>query len=329
MQSLKSSKILNILRSPTAWGAGALAFAIVVSLVLAAVYISPPGQKIVSFYTKDAVSISQGDSVRMAGITVGTVKDLSLERDQVRVRVGVEGDAFVGDQSQVDVRMLSVVGGYYVNIDSIGDDPLGSNPIPLERVTMPYDLVRTLSDSTKITENVSTKPINESLDRLQEGLSNQGNVESLTAVIDAGNSVMSTIERQRGQVTEILNVSDEYIEALTDFREPLTQLVRKVSIVAQTLALYSKGFAATIDGLGETLMALRPIGDFYDNHRVEFIEKVRQYQARARLFVERNGVTLRLLQRVQNLFDRILDAQNAGPALLATDLCIPIPGAPC
>ena len=61
---------------------------------------------------------------------MGTVKDLSLETDQVRVRASVDRDAFVGDQSQFEVRMLTVVGGYYVTINSLGDVPLGSRPIP-------------------------------------------------------------------------------------------------------------------------------------------------------------------------------------------------------
>jgi phospholipid/cholesterol/gamma-HCH transport system substrate-binding protein len=45
--------------------------------------------------------------------------------------------------------------------------------------------------------------------------------------------------------------------------------------------------------------------------------------------VARNGLTVRGVPRLQNLFNRIFDAQNAPPGLLASDLCIPVPGAPC
>jgi phospholipid/cholesterol/gamma-HCH transport system substrate-binding protein len=193
---------------------------------------------------------------------------------------------------------------------------------------MPYSLIRTLNDTTKITDNVAPQPINESLNQIQQGLGGK-NIESVAAIIDAGNSLMSTIQRQQGQVTQILNVSDEFVRAITNYREPLVQLVRKISIVIATLELYGKGFASAIEGLGEAVSSLRPVGDFYLNHREEFIEKVRDYQAKFRMFVERNGVTIRSLRRVQNVFDRILDAQNASPGLLATDLCIPLPGSQC
>jgi phospholipid/cholesterol/gamma-HCH transport system substrate-binding protein len=326
VQSLKSSKAL---RNPVTWGACAIAIAVVVALVLAYVYYHPPGvSKVVSFYADDAASLRVGDEVRMAGIAVGKVEKLSLEPNHVKVTALVNDDAFVGDRSQVDVRMLTVVGGYYVNIASIGDTPLGDNAIPLERVKMPYNLIQTLTDTTKITENVNTAPVNESLNQIQQGLSGV-NVEVVSTVINAGNAIMSTVDKQRGQVTKILNMSDEYIQALSKYRDKFAQLVRKVSILTQTLVLYNGGLGATIEGLGHVLESLKPVADFYGNHRLEFIEKVRTNLYKGRLFVERNGLTIRALKRVQNLFDRILDAQNASPALLATDICMPTPGSPC
>ena len=316
-------------RNPITWGVGALVFAAVVAVVLAHIYFSPPGQgKIVSFYTDDAASVRVGEEVRMAGISVGKVTELSLEPNQVLVKSRVNDDAFVGDQSQIDVRMLTVVGGYYVNVASIGDIPLGARTIPLSHVTMPYSLVRALTDTTKITENVNPTPVNESLNQIARGLTGT-NVEVVSNVINAGNGLMSAVERQRGQVTKILDISDEYIRELANYRDKFADLLRKTSIVIQTLVLYNNGLAGTLQGLGEVLLDLIPIADFYENHRLAFVEKVRNYLSKGQDFVTRNGVTIRALQRVQNLMDRVLDAQNAPPGLLATDLCMPVPGSAC
>ena len=172
------------------------------------------------------------------------------------------------------------------------------------------------------------KPINESLNQIQTGLSGT-NVQVVAATIDAGNALMSTVERQRGQVTKILNLTDEYVGALNGYKENLAVLVRKLSITTQTLEIYDRGFSATLQGLGDVLQALRPLGDFYDGHKEEFIERVQDFLYRGRLFVERNGLTIRVLKRTQNLFDRVLDAQSAPAGLLATDLCVPIPGSAC
>jgi phospholipid/cholesterol/gamma-HCH transport system substrate-binding protein len=326
VQSLNLGKLA---RNQTIWGVGAIALGLVVALVLAYVYYDTPGtSKIVSFYTDDANAIRTGDEVRMAGIKVGTVTDLKLEPSQVLVTAKIDDDAFVGDQSQIDVRMLTVVGGYYVNLASMGSAPLGTQTIPSSRVTMPYSLIRALTDTTKITDNVNTKNVNESLDQISQGLSGT-NVQVVSTVIDAGNALMSTVERQRGQVTAILNLSDEYIRALSNYRDKFAQLVRKAAVLTQTLLIYDRGFSSTIQGLGNVLLALKPLGDAYESHSLEFIEKVRNFLEKGRLFVERNGLTIKALRRVQNLFDRVLNAQNAPPGLLATDMCVPVPGSAC
>jgi phospholipid/cholesterol/gamma-HCH transport system substrate-binding protein len=311
------------------WGVAALAIVMVLAVTAAALFVSPPGQRKVVFYTDDAASVRQGEDVRIAGITVGKVESLSIEPNQVKVRATVDDDAFVGDQSQIQVRMLTVVGGYYVNLVSLGDKPLGSNAIPLERVTMPYNLMRTLADSTKVTEQVNPRPIRESLDQLQAGL-NGTNVDTLTAVINAGNALTETIDRQRGQISQILNLSDEYIEALSNYRDKLKELVSKISILEQTLVLYGKGFGGALKGMGDIAQDfLAPYGKFWVNHREQFIQRVHEWQDRIRRWVDNSSRIVPRLRRIRDKIERVLDAQNARPELLATDLCIPMPGSPC
>jgi len=326
VQSLKSNRVLN---SPTTWGVTAMVFCAVIGLVMSYLYVNPPGQgQLFSFYTDDANAVRTGEEVRMAGIKVGVVSNLKLEPSRVLVTAKIDDTAFVGDQTQVDVRMLTIVGGYYVNVTSMGNAPQGKAPVPLSRVTMPYSLMQTLVDTTKISEHVNTSPIKQSLDQIQTGLSGV-NVEVVAATIDAGNALMSTVERQRGQVTNILNISDEYIKSLNGWRDNLVSLVRKLSLTTQTLEIYNKSFSSTMLGLADVLEALQPIGDAYDRHKVEFIERVRNFLYRGRLFVERNGLTIRALKRTQELFDRVLNAENAPAGLLATDLCVPTPGSAC
>lgn len=320
---------VRVLRSAPFWGVVALVMVAVLAITAAAVYVRPPGQNMVVFYTDDAASVRPGDTVRIAGITVGKVKDLSLEPNQVKVRAMVDGHAFIGDQSQVQVRMLTVVGGYYVNLVSLGDKPLGANSIPMERVRMPYNLMRALADSTKVTERIDPKPIRESLDEIQQGLTGT-NVDTLSAIIDAGNSLTATIDKQRGQITAILDLSDEYIESLRDFTDELREIVSKISILEQTLVLYAKGFGAALSGMGDIADAfLIPFGEFWVNHREDFLAKVSDWQDRIRRWADNNSRIIPRLRRVRDKIERVLDAQNAAPELLATDLCIPMPGSPC
>jgi phospholipid/cholesterol/gamma-HCH transport system substrate-binding protein len=319
---------MKVLRNPQVLGTAAVAIVAIFGIVAAMVYITPPGNKIVTFFTDDASSISPGLNVRIAGITVGQVKDLSIEPHEVRVRASVKGDAFVGDQSTVQVRMLTVVGGYYVSLESLGDRPLGDRPIPKDRVVLPYSLVRTLTDATKITDRVETAPINQSLNQVQQGLTGP-NIETIASIVAAGTTMTDTLERQRGQLSQILNMSDEYIAQLSNYRGRLQDLIEKVAILEQTLVLYGKGFAAALQGMGQILQGIGPLGTFYINHRDQFLEKFIRWQQIVRTWADRNGLVVRILKRTRDRLDNALDRQNSPPELLATDLCIPVPGTPC
>ncbi|OBH52705.1 mammalian cell entry protein [Mycobacterium colombiense] len=319
---------MRFLRHPTTWGAAALVIATTISLVVAWIYVSPPGQKTVTFYSDDAASIRAGDQVRIAGVGVGKVKDLVLEQDRVRVTARVDGDAFVGDQSQIEIRMLTVVGGFYVNIVSLGDTPLGTKPIPLERVRMPYNLMQALADTTKLTENVNGESLRKTLDQLQNGFAGD-NIKSLSAIVDAGNSLMSTIQEQRGQLTEIVKFTNEYVQAFNGFEDQLRAIARKASIAEQTLVLYGHNFGEGISTFNKVLTATAPLSYFYMKHRDEFLEKVRAWLERARMWSEQSGAVVRGVRELRNKIERVLDAQNAPPELLATDMCIPIPGSAC
>lgn len=313
------------------WGVAVLALITVIGCVAAALYISPPNQKTVAFYTEDAAAIHPGDTVRIAGIIVGKVKDLAIDAGQIRVRADVSGDAFVGDQSQVQVRMLTVVGGYYVTIIPLGNTPLGNRVIPKERVTMPYSLVETLSDTTKITEHVATTPIRESIDQLQRGLAGT-NVQSINTVLNAANSITDTLDRQRGQLSKILDLSEEYVARLNDYKAQLQDYIRKIAIIEGTLVLYGKGFADALVGIGSIVEAAKyGAVNPYFAHRQDFIDRVQGILNELRAIASRNGVVARVLGRVHDRMETALDRQNnfIRPELLATDICVPVHGSPC
>jgi phospholipid/cholesterol/gamma-HCH transport system substrate-binding protein len=322
---------VNLQRSQRVWGLAVIAVIAIVGLVVAYLYTSPPNRRTISFFTDDAASIRAGDTVRVAGIVVGTIKDLALENDQVHVRASVSSDAFIGDQTQVQVRMLTVVGGYYATLIPLGRAPLGNRTIPKERVTMPYSLIRALTDTTAITEHVASKPIKESIDQLQQGLRGT-NIESITTLLNAGNAITDTLDKQRGQLSKILNMSDEYLDRLAKYKGRLQEYLRKIAILEETLILYGKAFGDSLLGIGAIVESVKSgLTDFYFPHRDDFLEKVRGILGDLRTIDARNGAFVRVLGRLHDRIERALGRQNnfPRPDLLATDICIPVHGSPC
>jgi virulence factor Mce-like protein len=316
------------------WGAAGLAVFAIICLIAGLLYITPPGKRLVEFYTDDAISVHSGDTVRIAGIVVGKVTGLSLEANRVKVQASVDKEAFVGDQSQVQVRMLTVVGGYYVTIVSLGDKSLGRTAIPEERVTMPYSLIQVLSDTTKVTEHVAPMPIADSINQVQQGVTDT-NSDVLAELLSAGNNLTDSLQRQRGQISSILEMSNEYVERLNDNQQLVEYMISRLAVIEESLMLYQKGFFGSIAKFGEVLRRLEgPLGTYMD-HRTEWLQRLQgiqnEYQAIADRTGNSSGYLQRILRRLRWRMEVSVDQQDADtrPELLATDLCIPIEGSPC
>jgi len=78
-------------------GAAALAVITILSVIAALLYTRPPNERIVSFYTDDAASIHPGDTVRIAGIVVGSSSRPSECQEKCIYRRPVSGSSSNAD----------------------------------------------------------------------------------------------------------------------------------------------------------------------------------------------------------------------------------------
>jgi len=151
-------------------------------------------------------------------------------------------------------------------------------------------------------------------------------------LLAAGNAITDVMEKQRGQLTTILDLSNEYIHRLDANKSLLEYLISRVAILEQALVLYGKGFGEALEGLGDIgKRALTPLGDFYMPRRDDFLARVKGILGEIQAIADRNGLVVRVLRRIRGRLEGTLAAQNNGmpPELFATDLCFPTEGNRC
>ena len=127
-------------------GAVLVAAALIATGVL---YVLPLSTSTYTAELAEAGSVKVGDDVRVAGVPVGTVTSIDLHSTSVTMTFTVDNDVFVGDQTTLDIRMLTIVGGHYVAASPAGTEPLGDNVIPPDRVRLPYNLAQAFQDAAQ------------------------------------------------------------------------------------------------------------------------------------------------------------------------------------
>src|SRR4051795_9537594 len=92
-----------------------------------------------SAYFTESANLKIDDDVRIAGVKVGKVQDVTLVPDKgvVKATFTVK-DGWVGNESRVEIKLKTLLGAKYLNINSIGQKKQDAGKtIPVSRTNSP------------------------------------------------------------------------------------------------------------------------------------------------------------------------------------------------
>ncbi len=208
----------------------------------------------------EASGLQPDDEVRIAGVKVGTVTGVGLtgaNGKDVKVSFRVK-HAFVGDQTQAIIKIKTVLGRKYLELDPAGTAKQKSgSTIPLNRTLTPYDIYPAFSDLTKTVGQIDTSQLGKSLETIAQTFSGtppevrstlQG-LSRLSETIASRDQALRTLLARANDVTGVLADQDAQISKLiTDGNLLLDELNQRKEAI-RTLFLNTSSLALQISGL--------------------------------------------------------------------------------
>ncbi|MGW0021467.1 MlaD family protein [Rhodococcus sp. NPDC003382] len=309
-----------------------VAIVVVLALLATAVlYMRPPGRTTVAFETIDVSAVSTGQDVRVAGVSVGKVLKMELGDDTVKVYMEIEDDLMVGTESRVEVRMLTPVGGYAVTLFPLGRTPLGNAVIPANQVSVPYSIGDVLQAAPNVTDNVDGTGIDANLIQVADAL--QKNPGSIESIISGMSAVARVMDDQRRQVHTVATLASEYLTTFNGSREMVFDVIREIEIVFQTYDITQAGFNEAYRLLGHILVTVAPFADYYLDHRDALENGITQVRSMIEELNATVGPSIEALSATRDQLARWLTPEGiiavGGGTLMASDICIPVPGRQC
>lgn len=198
----------------------------------------------------DASSLKTGDSVRIAGIRVGTVTGIALQPDNtVLVHFDAGSEVPLTSGTKVAVRYLNLVGDRYLElIDGPGStriQPAGSQ-IPKERTEPALDLDLLLG---------GLKPVIRGLDP-----------QDVNALTD---SLIQILQGQSGDIESLFAKTSSFADAIADNGETVRQMIDNLDAVLATVSRDGEKFSGAVDRLEQLITGLSqdrdPIGAAIDS----------------------------------------------------------------
>lgn len=212
----------------------------------------------------DASSLKSGDSVRVAGVRVGTVKDVALQPDnKVVVDFDADRKIVLTSGTKATVRYLNLVGDRYLElVDSPGSakiQPPGSQ-IPIDRTEPALDLDLLLGGLKPVVQGLNPQDVNALTSSLIQILQGQdGNIDSLfskttsftTALADNGRTVQQLIDNLNTVIATISKDGDKFSGAVDKLEKLVTGLAADKDPIGQSITALDNGTASLTDLLNQ------------------------------------------------------------------------------
>lgn len=237
---------------------GAVALVVVALLALAAFHAEDlpliGGGAEYSARFAESAGLNVGDEVRVAGVKVGKVTDVGLDRGQVAVSFRVAG-VRVGDQSAASIEIKTLLGEKYLAVRPAGaraQDP--DVPIPVSRTTTPYQIPDALGELTHTVEQIDTGQLAQSfrvlagtfadtpgqfgktldgLSRLSQTIASRD--QALRSLLAGASNVSGVLANRNEQVRKLISDGSALLGELQRRRDAITALLRGTQYLADQL----------------------------------------------------------------------------------------------
>lgn len=205
----------------------------------------------------EAGGLQPGNDVKVSGVKVGSVSDVSLQHGKALVTFMVNGSVRLGADTEAHIRTGTLLGQrIFLTLESNGKGSLRSDDvIPVSRTGSPYSLTQSLQDFAGNTADTDTAAINHSLDTLSDTLDrispqlgptfdgisklsrmiNERN-ESLSNLLKSAANVTGILSQRSAQVNTLLLNANDLIGVLSQRRYAIANLLASTSALSRQLS---------------------------------------------------------------------------------------------
>ena len=193
----------------------------------------------------DASRLESGDTVRIAGVRVGTVDGVELQADRkVLVKFDADRSVKLTTGTKAAIRYLNLVGDRYMElVDTPGSTmmmPPGSQ-LPVDRTVPALDLDMLLGGLKPVIQGLNPKDVN-----------------ALSA------SLVQILQGQGGTLDSVFGKTSSFTNTLADNNQVVEELIDNLKTTLATLSTDGDEFSGAIDKLEQLVKGLSsdrdPIG---------------------------------------------------------------------
>jgi phospholipid/cholesterol/gamma-HCH transport system substrate-binding protein len=179
----------------------------------------------------EAAGLQKMDEVRVAGVKVGKVTGIELDRDHIVVTMCLKG-AHLGALTRADIKIKTVLGRKYMSLTSDGDGDLDpGKTIPVSRTSSPFDVSPAFQELARTVGGIDTKQLAASFKVLAVDFRNSSS--EVRASLDGLSRLSTTIASRDEKLRQLLDHAQGVTAVLQSRDQDLVTFLKEADLVLQ------------------------------------------------------------------------------------------------
>ena len=204
----------------------------------------------------DGAGVNVENQVRVAGIKVGTVKDIQLAGDRVLVTMEIDNGTEIPQDADAEIKLATLLGTKFIDIEAKGGGPFleDGDLIPLERTSVPYEIYQASNQGTNVLEGLDGPALNKMLVELTKvtkvakeevgealsGLNELGSglnskQEELRSLLAGANDLTGVLNDEGPDIVRLIDSSNKVLGSIARKREKVQSLLEVTNQMAADL----------------------------------------------------------------------------------------------
>jgi phospholipid/cholesterol/gamma-HCH transport system substrate-binding protein len=173
--------------------------------------------------------LRKGEDVQVHGVSVGKVTGVRLMDTAVEVSFVLDDDIELGSETTAAVKVATLLGTHYLQVDPQGSGTLAGGRIPLERTTVPYNLQDVIEVGATRLEELDPVQLAKALTAASETLSASG--DDIGPALEGVARLSEVVSKRSSQTGELLRAAREVTDQLADSSGDIVGLMEQTNLV--------------------------------------------------------------------------------------------------
>jgi phospholipid/cholesterol/gamma-HCH transport system substrate-binding protein len=217
---------------------GAVSLAVIAAFILAAFRAQDlpliGGGDVYYAAFSESGGLKANDEVRIAGVRVGKVEEVTLDGDHVRVTFRVDSGEQFGSETAAAIKIKTLLGSMYLALQPAGSGQMQKeSEIPEERTQSPYDVVEAFSGLAETSEKIDTDQLAKGLTTLADLMRNTP--EEFRRALDGVSALSANVAARDDQINQLLGNLERTSKVLDERDTDIIHLMRDSRVLFKAL----------------------------------------------------------------------------------------------